>query len=957
MAMNKQVKLYSIGLGMAKTDEEVKLYNERYNTDYRMFMTKKEWTRVILEETGKETWDEECKVIFKEKESTPINVEIETIIDKRRVKVIEECIYKELKERLSELNGEIKELIKKNTDRSIDSDRFRDNHIIAFFDNDLIRTLGIPTETLTTDFLVIEVGNTDMIITEQVIKNGLTIIEHEVTEDGEYLDIPHKYKFFTAGAGQTRQKKFMMIKEETWNNKEKALMCGLTIDMINEMGGMNANKFNAYLSLNNSASEIVKDFDIDKCVVVDDFTEIIHDEVDYISRDDKVADGEVEYITKSGEKKTRPRYKTDWGITRQFMDIPIDFMDGAGICLPRVFKKNTQIRLPWFKGLLCPINYRLYIEENPNVCSTKITDLWGKEYDIIEDDIRIIFTKSQFKLWKYYKNIEDKDGNIFMTGWEVYKACFKYYGRTLNKCMEDESRLKNMNINYQMLQTLTEMTDEQIEILTQDTKELIDRVHVDRKAQLDFLGAVKENKRRDNMQECLRLYPEMLTSDYMKKQLKDSITSYKKEAKSGRIRLDAKRTFIVPDLIHFMSLLFGDGTDYALDKNEVYFNEYKDCDRLALLRSPHLSREWALRKNVKKNDKTKYFTTKGIYVSAKDLMSLVLMCDWDGDEALVVKDSDKQKWMLDLATRQMEDLRPLYYEMGGGDAKEINNNNTFKSLKFVYEKSNIGKVSNTLTNIWSCDDYEANTDNIKMLCAYNNWIIDSAKKLELPKLPSEIKQLMNNKNYPHFFQFAKGKKKEECRPMGNGVMDRICKSVDNVNYKRFNYSKGFGKFDINKLLHDDYNNIYIKEEIISKYEELELNTRNIIKQYGTMYAEADGGFNYKLLAYKEAKKEMKAFAESNNMEYLEIVDMLVKYSFEEKPLGLAFMFNVFGEDIINNINDNIGTKSVDNRWALCDCCGTRFHKKSANSNQVYCKECAEKVNREKTKLNMKKSRM
>ena len=164
MAMNKQVKLYSIGLGMAKTDEEVKLYNERYNTDHRMFMTKKEWTRVILEETGKEVWDEECKEIFKEREMIPINVEIETLIDNRRVKVIEECVYRELKERLSELNGEIKELIKKNTGRSIDSDRFRDNHIIAFFDNDLIRTLGIPTETLTKEFLVIEVGNTDMII-------------------------------------------------------------------------------------------------------------------------------------------------------------------------------------------------------------------------------------------------------------------------------------------------------------------------------------------------------------------------------------------------------------------------------------------------------------------------------------------------------------------------------------------------------------------------------------------------------------------------------------------------------------------------------------------------------------------------------------------------------------------------------------------------------------------------
>ena len=80
--------------------------------------------------------------------------------------------------------------------------------------------------------------------------------------------------------------------------------------------------------------------------------------------------------------------------------------------------------------------YKKYIKENN--LNTKITDLWGKEYDVIEDDIRVIFTKSQFKLWNYYKNIDE----IGMTGWEVYKACFKAYGCTLNKCLEDEDKLK-----------------------------------------------------------------------------------------------------------------------------------------------------------------------------------------------------------------------------------------------------------------------------------------------------------------------------------------------------------------------------------------------------------------------------------------------------------------------------------------------------------------------------------
>ena len=105
-----------------------------------------------------------------------------------------------------------------------------------------------------------------MKIVKQVIEKGIIIKNRKVVgQDENGIDIIEvsndKYKFFTAGAGQTRQKKFMMIKEELWDKYEHKLMCGLAIDKINKMGGMNTNKFNAYLSLNNSASEVVEGFE------------------------------------------------------------------------------------------------------------------------------------------------------------------------------------------------------------------------------------------------------------------------------------------------------------------------------------------------------------------------------------------------------------------------------------------------------------------------------------------------------------------------------------------------------------------------------------------------------------------------------------------------------------------------------------------------------------------------
>ena len=50
-----------------------------------------------------------------------------------------------------------------------------------------------------------------------------------------------------------------------------------------------------------------------------------------------------------------------------------------------------------------------FIKENN--CSPVVKDIWGKEYNVFEDDIKIIFTKSQLKMYKYYDS------------WDQYKEC------------------------------------------------------------------------------------------------------------------------------------------------------------------------------------------------------------------------------------------------------------------------------------------------------------------------------------------------------------------------------------------------------------------------------------------------------------------------------------------------------------------------------------------------------
>ena len=83
-------------------------------------------------------------------------------------------------------------------------------------------------------------------------------------------------------------------------------------------------------------------------------------------------------------------------------------MDGCGIMLEDT---TRMVRLPWIKGLLVNFPFDEFIKEKCNNTAI-IYDIYGKEHDILKENIKYIFTKSQFKLYKYYSS------------WEEYKESF-----------------------------------------------------------------------------------------------------------------------------------------------------------------------------------------------------------------------------------------------------------------------------------------------------------------------------------------------------------------------------------------------------------------------------------------------------------------------------------------------------------------------------------------------------
>lgn len=500
------------------------------------------------------------------------------------------------REKIKETKAALLQLLENKTNINIKTNgrhhirELRDNNVshineISVFDSALTRMIGAEIDKLSTDFMVVQVYYFQIL--------------HDILLYG-FMYEGEKYIYFTSSAGQIRTKKTVFIKESVWEKYEKTIMCGLTIDEINEKGGINCNKFLAYAALTNSATDVWKEFDIDKTIVIDDFETNVTGEVDFI--DD-----------------------TNFSITRKTMKVPIPHTDGCGMILPNAFGKqqvNMMIRLPYIKGLLGVFDFRKFIKvKNGNAV---INDIYGIPHNIIEEDIQVIFTKSQFKLYKYYNDYED------------YKSKYKKYGCQAGFTNPEEDRIKNATINYQMLQSLIDITDEEVEKIAHSSVGTLQNLASNIDGVKNALGINPYNTNKTAFQKAVTIYPELLNDVFVKNKLRDVKDSLVKHFKGGKLKVNGKYTFILPDLYAACEYWFLNNSNPKglLNDGEVFCWLYRKAEKLDCLRSPHLFCEHAVRKNIACNiyeDKQKqireWFATKAVYTSCHDLISKILQFD------------------------------------------------------------------------------------------------------------------------------------------------------------------------------------------------------------------------------------------------------------------------------------------------------------------------------------------
>lgn len=779
------------------------------------------------------------------------------------------------------IKAELSEFIASNTiQREVREKAINLDKQITIFDNEITRLIDNKVESeidkndkkipLLETIIFVKIFNIDIL--NQILNNGFSCFGKE-------------YCFLTASAGQIRKSCITCIEKEFLIKNHDILYNGLSDDIINnsEEKGCNVGKFLAYKALNLSAS-IPINIDIDKVIVVEDFESIVAKDIEYINH------------------KT---YET----TEKTMDKPISHTDGAGMFLPDTIQdltKSCQIRAKWIKGALFPFDFKKFSVKIAN--NTKIRDIYNDEWDIVKDKIQIILCKSQFKMWKYYKN------------WKDYKDKFK--DNKLSFAITNEANEPKYDglYAYQFLQTL-EMTPKNVELLCQKSINLIKKLHNDEKAMLNVLGANVNNKNLEPFQEALLLYPTLLQDEYVKNQVRTAVQNYRRNAMGGKILLEGSYSYICPDWYAACEVLFQNkkNPEGLIPEGCVYNSYYNNKEyrnTVNCVRSPHLYREHCKRTLIKNDDCKKWFIGSDTIISCHDLTLLQLMADVDGDACRLTT----SRPIID----SVVDTLPIYYEMEKAKPQEINTENIYNTLVKGFEASFVDDISNNVTKLWNTSD-KTNMKMIKIMQMYTNFTIDFPKtgfNLTLPKKIQEKYDELKKQSNPYFFRYAKNKKNYQ--PSNDSVVNRISGCIyQHTLGEEYEFGKNVTAPFNYAILASDVDNI---DRNSNRYVELE---RMLIKwNYKIKH------LKMKLDGFKKYKEDRENYEFTYNIWYQyckdelleifndkqELVNTIIDIEYcqrENKKRSKKILWKCFGNIVLQNIKANLKSdKEIKSRHRL-----------------------------------------
>lgn len=406
------------------------------------------------------------------------------------------------------------------------------------------------------------------------------IIKHGLYVNGK------KFVRLLCGAGNARRNTVFFVQEDIYDDLDKILKNGHKPLKITE------SKYNAYYALSNSATYSVSEPRV--CVVPDKEIQM-----------KKIVDWAIEK-------------EPDDIIEEQERELTFNLWDGMGICSPELAEQwgrdldldytpcSFCIRNYFVKGMVCVFDFHKFSREVAG--KHIITDLYGNSVDT--DDIDMIITESQFKLWKGYES------------WQDYLDCCKEndgrWGVTKFTPKEDKTAVFT---NYQFLQVLNLDTPEKIEELCRPTIEWLDKITSQDSdyALLYLLGGLcdkplNEMELDDFMDVFNSLEPsvralilnrDMLGDTYIKTKLARYLNAKISESYLGKLLVNGNFQFMISEPYSLCEHIYGLPIKGLLNEFEHYSQYWnnRNVDTVVAMRAPLTWRSEVNTLHLQNNDK------------------------------------------------------------------------------------------------------------------------------------------------------------------------------------------------------------------------------------------------------------------------------------------------------------------------------------------------------------------
>lgn len=643
-------------------------------------------------------------------------------------------------------NGELIALGDNQALRTIRSIRYERNPNSLQYDPDVLNQLyenkrelkKLPfSDTVKKQISIINAKIDEMLFVPEYVSVVIDDVAHykKIIKDGLYIN-NFKYVRLMCSAGQARVNTVILVREDYEAELKKRLRCGAKSVKITK------NKYNAYFALSSSSTYLIPKPNV---LLIGDCEIEMEKRVDWISK-----------IPPEEKNKLSNNERVNEKVTTLLFNL----FDGCGAVSVEFAKRVAEaleldyipaafcIRCAYVKGMVFVVDFKQYAKELGIIFQK---DLYGVDQKI--EDMDMILTKSQFKLYNAYDSMEDyhrlcEDNGIL---WGVTKVTPK----------DDDTYFRS---NYQFCQAIDLRKDEDVAELCQPTVEWLSGICGDdvNRTLLFLLGRMLEkpdvdynnilNLTSDNVAKALILNHNMINEEYIKNTIIMSVNKKIRESYLGKLVLNGNFSVMIPDMYAFMQHAFGQTVTGALKEFEHYshFWNQRGKTEVVAMRSPLTWRSEVNKLNLKSNELTekwfKYLTSGIVYnVWGCDCI-IHADSDFDGD---IVATTDNSVFL-----RCRYDNLPITYTKSTVDKEFIKEEELYLADIQSFN-SEIGSITNISTSFYELlSKYENNPDSkeakeilerLKLIRKSQGDSIDKAKGIKIEPMPKHWTKIIKKK--------------------------------------------------------------------------------------------------------------------------------------------------------------------------------------------------------------------